>query len=101
MEVIHMEVKLEGRKVNTIADFHQQISDSLDLGPYYGMNFNALWDCLTTDVERPIKLIWIDSEYSRAKLGDQSFKMITKIFQDVKKEDEKLSLTEKFEFELC
>jgi ribonuclease inhibitor len=95
-----MEVKLDGKKINTIADFHRQISDLLDLGPYYGMNFNALWDCLSTDVERPIKLIWLNSEYSRAELGDQAFKMITKLFQDVKKEDEKLNLTERFEFEL-
>jgi ribonuclease inhibitor len=95
-----MIIELDGRKIGSIASFQKQISDLLGLGPYYGMDFNALWDCLSTDVERPIKLIWLNSEYSRAELGDQAFKMITKLFQDVKKEDARLNLTERFEFEL-
>ncbi|EOG8017508.1 barstar family protein [Enterobacter ludwigii] len=28
---------------------------SLDFVPYYGRNLDALWDRLSTDVERPVK----------------------------------------------
>ncbi|MCK6885045.1 barstar family protein [Enterobacter roggenkampii] len=30
------------------------MSASLDFGPYYGRNLDALWDRLSTDVERPV-----------------------------------------------
>ncbi|GAX45868.1 Barstar [Tolypothrix sp. NIES-4075] len=56
-----MKVEIKGNKIFTINDFHRQIAKLLDLEPYYGNNFNALWDSLTTDVERPVSLIWLDS----------------------------------------
>lgn len=95
-----MKVEIKGNKIFTINDFHQQIAKLLDLGSYYGNNFNALWDSLTTDVERPVSLIWLDSAISRENLGDEAFNMIVQILQKVQDYDVEASCNEKFTFEL-
>ena len=84
-----MKVEIKGNKIFTINDFHWQIAKLLDLEPYYGNNLDALWDSLTTNVERPVSLIWLDSETSRENLGDEAFNMIVQILQKVQDYDVK------------
>lgn len=31
--------------IKTMYDLHQYLKDTLELPDYYGMNFDALWDC--------------------------------------------------------
>ncbi len=51
-------VQLDGTQIRTEADFHRHVAALLDFGPYYGHNLDALWDRLSTDVPRPVHLIW-------------------------------------------
>ena len=44
---------LDFSKVNYINEVHQIIKDELDFPDYYGMNWDAFWDCLTDMVEEP------------------------------------------------
>lgn len=90
-------VILQGEKINTEADFHKEISSLLGFGEYYGNNLDALWDCLNYDTERPILIIWKNSNYSKMQLNDV-FDKIMSIFEIIKNQDIDSGLTEKFDF---
>lgn len=77
---------------------HRVLSEKLDFGPYYGANLAALWDRLTTDVERPVRLIWKDAASSRAALGEDLFAKIIKLFRDVEQQDRDFGRSEVFTF---
>ena len=53
---------LDFSKVNHIDDVHQIIKDELDFPDYYGMNWDAFWDCLTDMVSDPIHIELIGVE---------------------------------------
>lgn len=93
-------VLIDGALIYTELDFHRMVQEKLALGPYYGKNLDALWDRLSTDVERPIALIWQHSQLSRTRLGPV-FEKIVQILQDVQKQDEAFwPPHERFHFEL-
>ena len=55
------EVNLTG--VQTAREMHEAIRAGLDLPEYYGMNLDALWDCLTGGIALPctIRLTGLDA----------------------------------------
>lgn len=57
------EYTVDFTRVKTLWDLHQALKDGLGFPSYYGMNMNALWDCLTSDIEHSstIYLKGIDS----------------------------------------
>jgi ribonuclease inhibitor len=93
-------VVLEGSRILTEGDFHQELSGALDFGPFYGSNLDALWDRLRMDVERPVKLVWKDSALSKEHLGDD-FNRIVDILEKAQDLDRQLNRAEQFEFELA
>ncbi len=48
--------------VQTRGQLHEALKRGLDLPDYYGMNLDALWDCLTGDLETPctVRVIGLD-----------------------------------------
>ncbi|WP_225875087.1 barstar family protein [Pseudomonas bananamidigenes] len=66
---------------------------------FYGNNLNALWDLLSTGVERPIDLIWKNSELSKKSMGD-SYNKIIKIFERTKQQDVSFGWEDKFNYHL-
>lgn len=40
-------------KIKTLYALHQELKDSLQFPDYYGMNWDAFWDCITSDIEIP------------------------------------------------
>ncbi|AFZ24157.1 Barstar, RNAse (barnase) inhibitor [Cylindrospermum stagnale PCC 7417] len=96
-----MEILLDGKAIFTEYDFHRQIAQLLDFGEYYGNNLDALWDVLTTVVERPVNLIWYNSAISHKNLGGETFQKIVKALQSVQASDQKMGWDTRFEFELC
>ncbi|MGH1594261.1 barstar family protein [Yersinia proxima] len=93
------EIILDGNRIHSSDDFHNILSQELDLGPYYGKNLNALWDRLSTDIERPVKIIWLNSEFSKKVLGEY-FDKIVEIFEQVKQQDIRSNWDEKFDYML-
>ncbi|ASN85570.1 barnase inhibitor [Pectobacterium versatile] len=91
------EVILDGSSIETESDFHKAMSDLLDFGPYYGRNLDALRDRLSNDVERPVKIIWMNSSYSKSCLGD-CFNKIVQIFEQTKQQDIRFNWDEKFDY---
>lgn len=91
------DIILDGKSIQTESVFHQIISEKLGFGDYYGRNIDALWDRLSTDTERPIKIIWLDSELSREYLGEY-FDKIIDVFEKTKQQDVRFNLDEKFDY---
>ena len=63
-----MQLEIIGSKIYTEQDFHNQISKIFSIHDYYGNNLDALWDLLSTNVERPITLVWKDAMFSKNQL---------------------------------
>ncbi len=61
MSLMTYEINLSG--VQTVREMHERIQSALSLPEYYGMNLDALWDCLTAFVPLPctIRLTGLDS----------------------------------------
>ena len=58
---------LDFSKVNYINEVHQIIKDELDFPDYYGMNWDAFWDCLTDMVGDPIHIEIVGMETVQRK----------------------------------
>lgn len=91
-----VEVIIPGERIKTEEDLHRFLAEKLDFGPYYGNNLAALWDRLTRDVERPVRLIWENSTTSRSQLGEEAYSDFIDLFRDVEREDADLGRTECF-----
>ncbi|MEI7369022.1 MULTISPECIES: barstar family protein [Pectobacterium] len=91
------EIILDGVSIETELDFHNAMSDLLDFGPYYGRNLDALRDRLSNDVERPVKIVWVNSDYSKSCLGE-CFNKIVQIFEQTKQQDIQFNWDEKFDY---
>ncbi|MGE4802897.1 barstar family protein [Yersinia hibernica] len=91
------EVILDGASVETEPDFHKVMSTLLDFGPYYGKNLDALRDRLSNDVERPVTIVWLNSEQSKRCLGE-CFDKIVQIFEQTKQQDILFNWDEKFDY---
>ena len=87
------QVVVPGSAIVDTASFHAHMVALFGLGPNYGRNLSALEDVLTTEVPRPIKVIWADSAISEARLGPM-FAKLRGVFEDVSGADPR------FEFEL-
>ena len=70
-------------------EIHQIIKKELDFPPYYGENWDALWDCLTdrVDIDEPLNI-----EIIGAEVLDQKFHgtldMLVEIFKELKHWDD-------------
>lgn len=95
-----MNVVIDGSRIRTEAQFHAALAEKLPLPDYYGKNLDALWDVLSTDVERPITLTWENSEASASALGP-AFARIVAVLERVKAQDAEWNLPERFDFRLA
>jgi len=93
-----MNVILDGLSIQSEDDFHDAIENAFDLPGWYGRNLDALWDVLTGMVERPVNLIWMNSEMSSIRL--QRYEKIVGLMKDVADRDIALGRISKFEFNL-
>lgn len=94
-----MIIILDGLTISSEQEFHKKIAVAFAVTDFYGNNLNALWDLLSTDVERPVDLIWKNSEYSQKNMGD-SYNKIIKIFERTKQQDVNFGWEEKFNYYL-
>jgi ribonuclease inhibitor len=94
-----MIAEIDGSKVRSEIDFHNSIADILRLPHHYGRNLDALWDVLSTDVERPLRIIWRDSYLSQAAMPE-CFARIVEVLRRVERQDMEWSLPEAERFEV-
>lgn len=67
---------LDFSDVKYYLEFHAIIKKELDLPDYYGCNFDALWDCLTDMVGRPINIEITGLENIERRFGDTAERLI-------------------------
>ncbi|MFJ6167336.1 barstar family protein [Micromonospora orduensis] len=95
-----MQVELDGRQIRSTADFHAEIARLLDFGPYYGKNLDALWDRVSFDVERPVRLVWNHAQVSRKAMGKDRFDEIVAILRRAEEHDRNRGEAERFELSI-
>ncbi len=91
-----MRVVISGSDIRSEADFHRKISEAMDFPSYYGKNLDALWDILSTDIERPITLVWENAALSKESMGDSFYKIVD-LLNRVAAQDIEWGLDERFE----
>ena len=77
-------VVIQGSKLTDKNILHQILKQELKLPAYYGENLDALWDCLTTDVQLPLTIEWVDYQKSKELLGDYAENTL-EIFNEAEK----------------
>lgn len=91
-----MKIIIHGNEIHSASDFHEKISEAFEFSNYYGKNLDALWDYLSTEVERPVSLFWMNSALSKSTMGDD-FDKIASVLNRVVKQDIEWGLDDKFE----
>ena len=89
-------VAIDGSLIRSESDLHDCLARELDFGPYYGRNLDALWDRLSTDVERPFEIVWEHSEASKSLMGVEVFERICSVLVRAMDQDESFGLEERF-----
>lgn len=89
-------VEVNGAEVGSPAELHRVLAEALDFGPYYSPNLAALWDRLSTDIERPVELIWRNSEASRDAMGVSAFSELRDLLLRVQAQDIDFGFEERF-----
>lgn len=75
---------LDSSKFTSIDELHAELKLKFNFPDYYGNNLDALWDCLTTDIELPITVCLSNFEKSKTFLGDYA-NMTFSLLKDVAK----------------
>lgn len=91
-----MRIEIDGAAILSERDLHNILSQALDFGPYYGANLSALWDRLSSDVERPVEIVWKQSELSERALGATEFEKIRDLLLRVQSQDESFGWSDRF-----
>lgn len=59
-------IELKLSELEQYESVHHWLAAKLELPDHYGHNLDALWDCLTADIELPVTVLWInDGEAER------------------------------------
>lgn len=72
-------IVLDGAQFTSKEKLHVILKSELQLPDYYGNNLDALWDCLTGDLQLPMSIEWRNFKCSKEFLGDYADKTL-KIF---------------------
>jgi ribonuclease inhibitor len=70
--------------VESIDQLHSELARIFDFPDYYGANLDALYDCLSGDIALPLRIIWINYNITRLKLGKDAEKVL-KVMKDFAK----------------
>jgi len=65
------QVKFDFARIGTVADFYALAKTELNLPEHFGNNLDALWDCLTGDLELPVVVQFVNMSMSQLEVFDQ------------------------------
>jgi ribonuclease inhibitor len=71
-----MKIILDGNEFKTQQELHALLQKKLDLPEHYGRNLDALWDCITSWIDLPLTLTWINFDESKKHLGSYADRLV-------------------------
>ena len=80
------EIIFDSLHVKSIGELHRELARSLNFSGHYGMNLDALYDCLSGEIALPLRIIWRNYHVTRAKVGKDALKVL-KVMKDFAKEE--------------
>lgn len=86
MQQIH-KILIDGNFINSTTAFHNLMKEALVLPDYYGMNADALWDCLTEALlsDWQIDISWTSYAASQTSMGSDA-ELLKKTLLDAESE---------------
>jgi len=81
---------LNGKSIQSLGDFYDEITKLLSLPGYFGRNLDALADVLTTDIEGPFEIVWESSSVSKKALK-QDYSKIASLLKRIANERDDFS----------
>jgi ribonuclease inhibitor len=85
------EIVFDSLHVKSIGELHRELARSLDFPGHYGMNLDALYDCLSGEIALPLRIIWRNYHVTRLKVGKDAVKVL-KVMKDFAKEDPRFTV---------
>ena len=89
-----MKIIIDGKINKSIKSIHDKLALELDFGPYYGGNLSALWDMLSTEVERPFEICFVNV-HELENLGNDFDRLIA-VLKRTEQHDIESNCKEKF-----
>ena len=80
------EIIIDCSEINNKKELHEQFKTKLNFPEYYGMNWDAFWDCITEMNNLPNKLIMKNWSKLKLKLPKDT-KILEEIISDFKNEN--------------
>lgn len=80
-----LKILIDGEVITSMDLFHDSFAKQAGFPEYYGRNLNAFWDCISTDVEGPIEIVWKNHKSSAQILG-KKFETIKSLLMDAQKD---------------
>ncbi len=74
-------IRIDGAGIATLAQAWDALDRALDLPGHFGRNLDALYDCLTTDVDGPLEIDWRDADRTATALG-ADFERLRRAMED-------------------
>ncbi|GGD81841.1 barstar family protein [Paenibacillus nasutitermitis] len=79
-------VELKQSEADQYRNVHEWLRQELDLPEWYGENLDALWDCVTGHLPKPMTIRWIaDSRH------ESSYSAIVEVFREAADQDDEIS----------
>jgi ribonuclease inhibitor len=72
--------------VENIEELHRALARRLGFPGHYGMNLDALYDCLSGEIALPLRVIWKNYHTTRSKVGKDTVNIL-KVMEDFAKEE--------------
>ena len=72
------QVQFDFERIGTMDDFYTIARRELDLPEYFGNNLDALWDCITGDIELPLSVRFMNMSMSQL----ETFEKLIVLFED-------------------
>ena len=79
------ELILDGSKMSSEEDFHDQIAAHPETPDFYGRNLDALHDLLTGFFSSPVLIIWKNADLAQSALGKR-YSLILDVMGDAEED---------------
>ena len=82
---------LDGKKIKSLADFYDRISNLMKLPAHFGRNLDAIWDVFATDIKGPFEINWMHADNSRKFMGND-FDRVVNLLRKLEEERDDFQL---------